>query len=584
MKRKLLIGLIIAIIGTVLVSVSVFAANTVSDIAIEVTLYEDGSAVVTQVWNCDFEEGTEAYFPLENISDMTLSDFSVSSDTGSYTYLDHWDVNADFDKKAKKCGIVVTEQGYELCWGITEYGQNRYAIQYKLSGLVGAYEDYDGFNFQFVGSGMGTLPTDVTVKIMTQDGMALSAANCGIWAFGFDGQIEFKENQVFAYTETPLTKSSDSVILMIQLNKGILAPTRIESGTFEKVKNKALKNSDYDISLANTNANTDTSSDTTLDAEESDLSEMGLFGNILGFIFFVITLLIPLSPFLFLAFWLRRSHLKKLPLKKLYAAAEYYREPPIAGNLEAVLALAGRFKQLDDDGNLIAATFLKLINTGCLEPIMEKSIGMLGKEKTCISLRLVTPPNFNGVTARLLYELLILASGPDAILQEKELERYCASNYASMLDIVKHAKLDGEKTLLEINCYKARPSKELNSLTPRGRSLLAQIIGFKKYLLDFSLIYERGINESVIWQDYFVFAALLGIADKAMEQFQSVYPSMTSYQQNAQTYYHLAYQYQHASYHAAQSASAAHSSGSGGHSSFGGGGGFSGGGSGGGTR
>ncbi|GAU79219.1 DUF2207 domain-containing protein [Fusibacter sp. 3D3] len=576
MKKKLLLGLIVAIIGVFGLGLYAFAANNVSDIAIEVTLYEDGSAVIVQTWNCDFEEGTEAYFPLENLKGMTLSDFSVMDENGSYTYLEHWDVSANFDEKAKKCGIVDTEQGYELCWGITEYGQKRYAIQYKLSGLVGSYEDYDGLNFQFIGSNMGTLPTDATVKIMTHDGTALSAENCGIWAFGFDGQIEFKENQVLAYTETPLTKGSDSVIIMIQLNKGVLTPIRMEKGTFETLKGNALDNSDYDLGPENSNVSSD--------SEAYDLGEMGFFDKVLEVIILSILVLIPLSPFLYLAFWLIRTYRRKLPLKKLYAATTYYREPPIEGNIEAVMALASRFEQSDDDGNLIAAIFLKLIHTGSLEPLTEKSIGILGREKQYISLKLVRPPNFDSITAQLLYGLLILASGPDGVLQEKELEQYCASHYTSMLDLVKHAKVEGEKTLLEINCYNDEPTEDLNELTENGKSLLMQIIGFKKYLLDFSLISERGISESEIWQDYFVFAALLGVADKAMEQFKAVYPAVTPYQQNAQYYYHLAHRYQRASYYTARATSNARSSGRGGRSSFGGGGGFSGGGRGGGTR
>ncbi|MFA9380748.1 MAG: DUF2207 domain-containing protein [Acetanaerobacterium sp.] len=572
MKKRLILRLTIMLLLCLVLQVAAAAVNRVSDIGVEVVLCEDGSAYITQTWNCDFAEGTEAYFPLENLGDMTLSDFSVSDINGAYTYLDDWNLDASFDEKAGKCGIVETDRGYELCWGLTDYGQTRYAIEYKLDGLVGAYEDYDGFNFQFVGSGMGTLPTDATVKIVTQNGTALTSENCGIWAFGFDGQINFEDDQIVACTETPLTDDTDSVIVMVQLNKDVLSPARMADGSFAQVKSRAFEGSDYD--------NTDTDTDT----EDSDQRELGLFGEILSTIFGIFMALLFLSPIIIVGFVVFRFIKKKREFKKLYNDADYFREAPIAGNLEAVMALAGRFKQSNDDGNLIAAAFLKLINTGNLEPIMEKSIGMFGKEKECISLRLVTPPKFTGVCTRLLYELLMSASGPDGVLQEKELERYCSSNYAAMIELVECAKKDGESTLAQINCYNGKPSANPKCLTARGKGLLLQIIGFKKYLLDFSLIDERGISESIIWQDYLVFAALLGIADKAMAQFKQVYPTVTPYQEHAQHYYYLAYQYQRASYRAAVSANAARSSGSGGNSSFGGGGGFSGGGSGGGTR
>ena len=66
--------------------------------------------------------------------------------------------------------------------------------------------------------------------------------------------------------------------------------------------------------------------------------------------------------------------------------------------------------------------------------------------------------------------------------------------------------------------------KRLKDLSDAGKAQLAEAIGLKKYLLDFSLIAERTINEIDIWQDYMVYAALFGIADKVLAQFKKVYP------------------------------------------------------------
>ena len=151
----------------------------------------------------------------------------------------------------------------------------------------------------------------------------------------------------------------------------------------------------------------------------------------------------------------------------------------------------------------------------------------------------------------------------------------------AILRIIEAAKQDGHNTLNQIDCYDASKKAKPFGLSERGLKLLSNIMGFKKYLLEFSLIGERTVSESIIWQDYLTFAALLGIADKVIEQFGKVYPDVTQYSTNAQYYYMLSHRYTKASYEVAQ---AARSAGSGGRSSFGGGGGFSGGGSGGGTR
>ena len=560
MVKRITSTILCSLLLLVLLSQVALGANNVSDITVEVALYNDGTAYITQTWNCNFIDGTEGYIPIENLGEMSISDFLVSDIGGAYTYVEDWDVNASFKEKAGKYGMLKTDNGYELCWGISDYGEKRYAIEYKINNLVGSYLDFDGFNFQFINSGMGTLPTDVTVKIVMQDGIKLDANNAGIWAFGFDGQINFEDGNVVAYTESPLSSSSDSVIIMLQLNKGLINPTRLVDESFEEVKAEAIKGSDYDSGTAE-----DEGSPLTTEEESESM-----------FIGFVIMAL----PIVGVIYLLARKGKYEKKLKALYEGANYFREVPIAGDLEATFVLAKEFDQTDDDGDLIGAAFLKLINEGCLEPMNEKTVGFFGKEKESISLRLVHPPQSEGVTVKMLYDLLVLASGDEQILQELELEKYCKKNHKDMLGIIEAAEQAGKNTLMQIESYDTSKEAKPLGLSQHGEDLISNIMGFKKYLLEFSLIGERSIAESIIWQDYLTFATVLGIADKALEQFANVYPDTTQYNQNV-NYYLLAHRYTNASYQAAQTA---RSSGSGGRSSFGGGGGFSGGGSGGGTR
>ncbi len=554
MAKKIWGTLLCVLLFAALFGQSAFAKNNVSDITVDVVIYDDGSAYITQTWNCNFDEGTEGYLPIENLGEMTISDFSVSDENGPYTYIDNWNIKASFDEKVNKCGIVETDKGYELCWGITAYGQHRYAIEYKLSGLVGSYSDYDGFNFQFVNSGMGTLPTDATVKIVLQNGVQLDKTNSAIWAFGFKGQIEFQNGQVVAYTQDSLSGSTDSVIVMLQLNKGLITPSRTVSGSFETVKSKAFEGSDY-------------GSDSSGDSGSSGIP--------------VGTILIAILIAAIVIFALIHAAKRNKKINDLYKNAEYFREAPLDGNIEETYALAQKYGQASDDGNLIGAAFLKLINAGCLEPMTETSVGFFGKLKESVSLRLVHPPELMGLTASKLYSLLELACGSDRVLQEHELEKYSKKHDEAIIEIIDAAKEHGTNMLETMGCFDSSKAAKPLGLSQRGTQLLSNIMGFKKYLLEFSLIGERTIAESVIWQDYLTFATLLGIADKAIEQFEKVYPVPTPYSENAHYYYLLATTYRHSSYDTAQ---AARSSGGGGGSSFGGGGGFSGGGGGGGAR
>ena len=77
-------------------------------------------------------------------------------------------------------------------------------------------------------------------------------------------------------------------------------------------------------------------------------------------------------PILAIIYFVKRRGKPKKEIHTLYKNADYFREAPIAGNLEATYVLARKYGQAVDDGDLIGAAFLKLINAGCLEPMSEK--------------------------------------------------------------------------------------------------------------------------------------------------------------------------------------------------------------------
>ena len=113
------------------------AANQVADIRIKAVLQDDGSADITQTWTATTDEGTEFYLACRDNGYLSITDFTVSDEPGTYEPLASWDVDADFTQKARKCGVVETGEGVELCWGISEYGTHTYTLRYTLHGLVG---------------------------------------------------------------------------------------------------------------------------------------------------------------------------------------------------------------------------------------------------------------------------------------------------------------------------------------------------------------------------------------------------------------------------------------------------------------
>lgn len=554
-RKKRIFAAAFALVLVLSFATPAFAANRVTEIDLDVTLRPDGSAAVVQTWNGNFDEGTECYFPVANLGDMTMQDLQVSGEDGPYTKTEPWDTGASFEEKARRFGQNPIDGGYEVCWGISKYGESRYTVEYTLNGLIGDYDDADGFLFQFVPSGMNTGPTDVTVRITAQDGTPLTDETADIWAFGFEGQITFEDGGVLAYTEEPIT-GENSIILMLQLKEGVFTPARTVSGLFEDVKTRAFEDSDY-------------GGGDVIDGEDAE--SLGFY-TILG------VLCIAGAVVIF------RQKSSKRRWNKLYKDADYWREAPVGGNLEASFVLADSCGQTDEDGNLIAAVLTRLLTEGCLVPETEPDAGWMGREKECLSLRLVQAPD-HGITALMLYDLLVQAAGNDGVLQERELERYCKNNYAAFSRIVQEARRDGGETLESIGCLKPQTrGRDLSNLTGRGRTLLFQLMGYKKYLLDFSLIAGRGVNEALIWQDCLTYAALFGIGEQVIKELRKFYPDGNAGIRMAENTYVMTCRYSRITYQAAKNAEAAARRGSGGFSSLGGGGGFSGGGSGGGTR
>lgn len=538
----------------ILFSVTV-SANNVSEIDIDVTVRDDGSAYIVQNWKGTFSEGTENYIPI-NTQDISISDFSVSDKNGAYEFVENWDIDKSFEDKANKCGIVETNDGVELCFGISEYGENRYAIEYVVEDFIKSYQDCDGTNFMFVNPYMSTFPTDGHINIVLQNGTELNDNNAGIWGFGYDGYIEFQNGGVNAYTTSAL-RDENSMIVMMKLNKGIIFPKTHIDGSFESVKDEAFEDSDYGYDYY---------------PEE----KATLFETIVGFI---IMFGFAAGIVWFFSLFVKRKN----EIKNFSKQVGYFRDVPNDGKIEISHYLAQSFDVANNESLIIGALILSMINTGCIEPEKDESVGLFGKVKESVNLRLVRKPETASELA--LYNLLTVSAGEDGVLQEKELEKYSYKNPEKINSVVDNVKKIGQQSFAALGGFTNGAGNWIKDLSDTGKQELSEVIGLKKYLDDFTLISERKIDETVIWKEYLIYATLFGIADKVMEQLKRIYPEILPELETYNRNVIIAHSYYRSMHNSAQRAmQAKRTSGGGGRASFGGGGGFSGGGRGGGSR
>ena len=410
-------------------------------------------------------------------------------------------------------------------------------------------------DFQFVNPGMNCYPTDVLVTIESENGKKFNENNCGIWAFGFQGSINFVSNRIVAKTSTPLENEDRYVNIVVGFKKGLLKPTRQGKETsFESLLNKAKEGSSYG---------------TYKEKDEDLLYRIAMIGVFVVFVISSIAYLII-------------SIIRKINLKKFAKKCEYYREIPCNKDLNMAFSIVDRFKLNKKESSIIGACLLDLILKKSLVPMIDKDTSFMGKVKKTVDMKIETPPNEVSPSTE-LYNILVKAAGADGILQEKELKKYCKAHPNIMRDFINKTKQNGEVPLEAMGPYK----KNISKCSEEVKSRVAQVIGLKKYLQDFSLISERSVEEVDIWEDLLVYATLYDIAEEVMKDFKKIYPNLTERNDDYMTYIGLSYAYRNITYSAmlsGEAAQRARSSGKGGSSSLGGGGGFSGGGFGGGSR
>ena len=101
--------------------------------------------------------------------------------------------------------------------------------------------------------------------------------------------------------------------------------------------------------------------------------------------------------------------------------------------------------------------------------------------------------------------MLIKAAGNDGVLQPREMQQYLRKNKDE----------DFFKYLQELNADEQAIAQDPDTAR--------QVLGLRKFLLDFSLIGIRDIKELPLWKEYLVYATLFGIADQVSRNFGELY-------------------------------------------------------------
>lgn len=566
MKKILKIFLLFIICLSVFSISKNVKANSISKIEMDIYIDSNGNAVINETWNCTTNSGTEVYHPYYNLGKSKIENLTVKEKGNTYQTLSSWNTSGNLSEKAYKCGINKITNGVELCWGISSYGSHVYEISYTISDFIAELKDSQMLYWTFIPYDFSNSIGSCYIKIHTDFDIPDSVdvwgyGNYGGTAYVYDGYIEMQSKGQLATNE-----------YMTMLVK-------FPSNTFN-TSNSLNHDFEYYYTMAEDGA---------IDYNEKTENIFAKIMNILVGLFTFITFLFIFGKII------SDTNSSKLNFgkegKKIPSDLQYYRDIPCNKDIFRAYYIAYNYGLIKNKTDLLGAIILKWIKDSVIRMEQKEVGGLLKKENVLIYLNEKNPDtSISNATEKRLFDMLYTAS-KDGILENKEFEKWCRTHYSRVLKWFDEILKEQEDKLIKeglIVIEKTTTFKifknEIRMATPALKQEAIQLAGLKKFLKEYTLIKDRESIEVTLFEEYLIYAQMMGIAKQVAKDFKDVYPEIIE-QSKFNSYDNIIIINHYAS-HAISIAKSAedrarnYSSGGGGFSSGGGGGGSFGGGGG----
>lgn len=559
-------------------------ANELHSIDINVEIDQNGIAHVKETWhtNEENEEATEKYKVISDLGDIKIRNFKIENDGGSWQEVSPWNIDASFDDKANKYGMVEDGDRVELCWGITNFGENTYHLSYDIDPLVVGLNDYDMVYFRFIKENLDPLPDKISITIKGPNSFDDEVL---MWGFGFEGDVHNVDGEILAKSDGDVQYGQ----VMLRFPKGSFDTSYHIDKDFDFYADMAQEGSDY--------GNADDTGDYD---EDYEYGESTPFNPFLFFLSGALSLIGPIIGFIFFGLAiksLKGSNDYKIINKKVLKKAskfkdQYYRDIPYDGPIEDTYLISQNANGISINyENYMTAFLLKWVYQNAISfGEDEEKVLFFDTKSSYVSIN-HEPSNMSQVESG-FFDVLQRSEEytDDGKIKQKHIEKFIKKNESFMEDYFESFSENSLDQLVDrgylINNKKKKAlSSKFNNkitITDSGIDLYENFIKFKNYLEDYSLIEERDINEVKLWDGFMIYAAIYGISKKVYSNFTEIYPEYEN--MSAFDFYMISNITSYSSgisSAASSNLSSFESGGFGGSSSFGGGGGSFGGGSGG---
>ena len=546
---------------------SIILANEISNIDIDIYVDNEGVAHVTEKWDTSLYEGTEGYKPYYNLGESSIENFKVSLNGTKYTFSDYYNIYAPFEEKAYVNGFHYIDNGIELCFGISKYGDNTYILTYDITNfVVNTSDGYQMIYWTLFPYDYNPSPSRVYIKIHSD--FAYSDT-LDVWGFGKYGAPTYVYDGYIEMDSEDTVRSSEYMTLLVKFPENTFTSSVVMNKTFDDYLSMA-KNDSKAYKQKNTS---------------------NIINTMITLIFGAFPFLLVLLIFIIAIVTNNNNKYGYIGNKKILKTVPLFREIPCNKDIYYANTLAKLNRTTFSgykDTNIFGAIILKWVRNGKILFHSEEG-GIFNKYTSTIDLTL--NPTFDNLLEKELFDMMHKAS-KDGILQAKELEKYCEKNYTKFFNLFERInKVEIEKLKASGHIRNRLNKEECKYKNVMDDSIYEEstrLYGLKKFLEEFSQIGSKEVLEVHLWDEYLMFAYIFGMADKVAKQLKNLYPEvLTGEDIDFGTLMYI-HDISYSSVSAASTArtrAGSYSSGGGGFSSGGGGGGsFGGGGGGGGFR
>ena len=517
MKKVLII--IICFIG-VFIGINKVEANTINSIDMDIYIDEYGDASVKEVWNTYLDEGTEGYKVFNNLGNSEIRNFIVTDETGrEYTYIVPWRTNLSFGAKAYKNGFNHKGNDIELCWGISSYGNRTYTLNYKITNFVTEYSDFQGIYFKLLN--LDQKVGNVYISLSTYKN--LNVDNSKIWGFGYKGNLNFNNNKIIINTNN--LKSHEYITLLMKFENNLFTTNNKINKPFDDIYNEAMDGVEKSKS--------DGLNNFFISFFSHPFIMIIMFFILAIFLRYLAVFILTVISNIFENIFPNNNYEFEMSIKKLKKnkTINYYRDIPCNKDIELAYFILNKLNIINTKTlkkGIVGAFILKWLKLGYITVSNDKKSLIINDDiYSSIWKKELTLDSYY---ENKLYMILHQASN-DSILNPNEFKKWSRKNYKILNSWYSDILINKKSEIEHLIVHSVKKSffgtetyyKEFNE---RLMNDAYNLIGLKKFLLDFSNIKDRSSIEVELWEYYLIFATLFGITDKIDNELKELYPDL----------------------------------------------------------